>query len=104
MARPGFDCAQRHEVEIKVRSVRCGAEVRLPRIARGRSESLPVRRDSQRSEEAMGVQSLRHGLHSGDTHWIVHGFFRGRLCGVLQLWTIIESGGEIGSECPVGAE
>ena len=36
---------------------------------------------------AVGVRSLRHGLHARNADWVVHGFVGGRVRGLLQLLT-----------------
>ena len=39
-------------------------------------------------KEAHGLQALWHSLHAGQSHWLLHGLFGGRLCGLLELWAL----------------
>ena len=56
-------------------------------------QGLPVRRGPQGCDQAVGVQGLRHCLHSRDPHRHLHGLLGRRLCGVLQLRTHAPRGG-----------
>src|SRR5499425_2916527 len=46
---------------------------------------MPVRRGTQGRAQALGVQGVRHRLHTGNPHRHVHGVTGGRLRRVLQL-------------------
>ena len=85
VARPRLHLAERSSPSGRFRAVGCRAALLSARRAGGGPEGLPVRGGAEGCDQAVGVQGVRHGVHTGDTDRHVHGVVGGSLCGVLQL-------------------
>ncbi len=66
-------------------------------------QGVRMRRHPARREAAVGMQTVRHGVHAGVADGLMHGEFRGGMRRPLQLWTFQEYGsGERMSEAMNG--
>ncbi len=85
VARAGLHLAERAQAARRVRRLRRRAALRRARRARRRPEGVPVRRGAEGRHQAVGVQGVRHRVHTRDADRHVHGVVGGRVRGVLQL-------------------
>ena len=81
----GFIPESALKLQTGVRRMGRGASFRGSWRPRRRSEGLPVRRGPEGCHQAVGVQGVRHRLHSGDPDRHLHGLLRGCVRRLLQL-------------------
>ncbi len=81
----GFISRERPGAFGRLRRAGCRASLRDPRRARRRPRGVPVRRGAEGRHQAVGVQGVRHLVHTGAADRDLHGLAGGRLRRLLQL-------------------
>ncbi len=82
---PRLHCTERAEAAPRVRRLRRGTALLGAGGAGRRPQGLPVRRGVEGRDQTVGVQGLRHRVHSRDTDRHVHGLVGRCVRGLLQL-------------------
>ena len=86
MARAWLDRPLGRPAARSLCALRRGAQIQRARDPHRRSQILPMRRGFERRHQALGVQSLRQGLHAGDAARRPYGVFGRRLRCLLSVW------------------